>query len=69
MSLDKMIRIKLLTLSRKYDIVLVEVKQASEGKVKSSFTVNYEIKNDKSSHRKEWFSNKKELVGWLMCLE
>ena len=69
MSLDKMIRIKLLTLSKKYDISLIEIKQAKDGKLKSSFTFNYQIKNDKSSHQKEWFNNKRELVSWLMCLE
>lgn len=69
MNLDKMIRIKLAMLSNKYDISLIEIKKAKDGKVSSSFTLNYELIDNKSSHKKEFFSNKRELVSWLMCLE
>lgn len=72
MNLDKCINIQLVTLSDKYDISLTHIKKVDEGRIKQSFLVSYnvKVKEDEVKHyKKEWFSNKQDLVSWLVCLE
>lgn len=69
MNLDRMIRIKLIELSSKYDISLVEIQKPKDGKVSRVINFTYRPK-DTSPIENECisFRNKKELVSWLVCL-
>lgn len=70
MKLDQIIRLKMIELSSKYEISLVEISKPKEGKIKR--TINFNIKplgaKPKDNVCKH-FSNKRELVSWLVCLE
>lgn len=59
----------LINLSEKYDISLIEVYKPREGKIFKNFTVNLKVKDDEDSSSGQYhFSNKRQLVSWLMCL-
>lgn len=70
MSLDKCIRILLLTLSGKYKITIIELTIAKDGKISKTFRVSYELLNNQDEFpAKEEFKSKRDLVRWLMCLK
>lgn len=67
MNLDKYIRMQLIILSKKYDISIVELTTARDGKISRHYTVNY--RDNKYKYPKEEFYSKRELVQWLLKLE
>lgn len=70
MSLDKYIRISLINLSKIYKITIVELTVAKNGKISKTYRVSYEkIKDEYDFPSKREFKSKRELVGWLMCLQ
>lgn len=74
MSLDKIIKVKMLELSKKYDISLIEIQKPSEIDDKTIISkiilFNYKLKNESpSENNKLEFRNKRELVSWLVCLK
>ncbi len=74
MKLDFFINIKLLELSKKYDISLVEILVPNRKGRKTwiSRTINFNYRPKKSKKTKNshlTFYNKKDLASWLMCLE
>lgn len=74
MKIDNIIKIKLLTLCKKYDISLVEIqKPKCKGRKKYISKVikfNYRPKDtDPLENECVTFHNKRELVSWLVCLE
>lgn len=74
MNLDKVIRIRMIELSKKYDISLVEIQvPKSKGRKKwISKIINFNYKPKGSSpidNECVTFYNKRDLVSWLMCLE
>lgn len=70
MNLDRMIRQKLLMLSSKYDISLIEIQKPKENRINRVFNFNYRlIDTPKTDNKCMTFYNKKELVSWLICLE
>lgn len=74
MNLDKMIRYKLLELSKKYEISIVDIlKPKKKGRKKiisRSITLNYRPKNSSPvDNERVTFYNKRDLVSWLICLE
>lgn len=69
MSIDKMIKIKMLELSKKYDISLVEIQKIKDGAIGRTITFNYCLLNDENAIKKtKRFYNKRDLVSWLVCL-
>lgn len=74
MNLDKMIKIKMIELSKKYDISLVEI-QTPKGKGKKKWiskSINFNYRPKKTStvdNECVRFYNKRDFVSWLMCLE
>ncbi len=74
MNLDKIIKIKMIELSKKYDISLVEIQvPKSKGRKKwisKIINFNYKPKDaDPIENKCRSFYNKRDLVSWLMCLE
>lgn len=74
MNLDKIIKVKMLELSKKYDISLIEIQKPSELEDKTIISkiilFNYKLKNESpSENNKLEFRNKRELVSWLVCLK
>lgn len=67
MKLDQMIRMKMIQLSDKYDISLIEISKVKDGRVTKTYNFNY--KSDSDENKCERFYNKRELVSWLLCLE
>ena len=51
MNLDKYIRMQLIILSKKYDISIVELTTARDGRISRYYTVNY--RDDKYKYPKE----------------
>lgn len=69
MNLDKFIRMKIIQLSTKYDISLVELSKVKEGKFKKTYNFNYRLYDaPKLDNVCMKFYNKRELVSWLSCL-
>ena len=70
MNLDKYIKIKMVELSETYDLSLIEVSTAKEGRVYKNYIFNYK-KLDEGPETKlsEHFNSKKQLVSWLLCLK
>lgn len=59
----------LIKLSEIYDISLIEVYKPRDGKIFKNFTVNLKPKDAEHSLNEQYhFSNKRQLVSWLMCL-
>lgn len=74
MNLDKVITLKMLELSKKYDLCLIEIKKPIKNKNKKiiSKTIIFNYKQKKSSSEeniKETFHNKRDLVLYLSCLK
>ena len=74
MNLDKIIKVKMLELSKKYDISLIEIQKPSELEDKTIISkiilFNYKLKNESPlENNKLEFHNKRELVSWLVCLK
>lgn len=60
----------LINLSERYNISLIEVYKPRDGKIFKNFTINLKPKDDEnSSNEQYYFSNKRQLVSWLMCLK
>lgn len=70
MNLDRFIKMKIIELSSKYDISLVEISKVKDGRVKKTLNFNYKPSKgkDKDNICKRFY-NKRELVSWLSCLE
>ena len=65
-----MIKVKLLTLSSKYDISLIEIQKPKDGKISRVFNFNYRLKDaPKLDNICKIFYNKRDLVSWLLCLD
>lgn len=65
-----MIKIKLLELSSKYEISLIEIQKPKDGKISRVFNFNYRlIDSPKLDNICKSFHNKRDLVSWLVCLE
>lgn len=74
MRLDNIIRYKILELSRKYDISLVEIqkplKKGRQKFISKTIIFNYKPKKDSSEDKKtKTFYSKKDLASWLICLK
>lgn len=70
MNLDKFIKIKLIQLSSKYDISLIEISKVKDNRIKKTLNFNYRpLKGKKTDNICKHFYNKIELVKWLSCLE
>lgn len=74
MKLDNYIKIKMIELSKKYDVSLIEIQvPKSKGRKKwisKVFNFNYRPKGTSSIENEcRTFYNKRDLVSWLMCLE
>lgn len=70
MNLDKFIKMKMIQLSAKYDMSLVEISKVKDGKVKKTLNFNYKpLKAKPTENICQRFYNKRELVSWLSCLE
>ena len=70
MNLDKIIKMKLIQLSSKYDISLIEISKVKDGMVKSVFNFSYQLLEDEDAEKHcETFSSKRKLVSWLVWLE
>lgn len=74
MNLDRIIKIKMIELSKKYDISLVEIQVPKiKGRKKwISKVINFNYrpkKSDPIDNECRTFYNKRDLVSWLMCLE
>lgn len=74
MKLDNYIKIKMIELSKKYDISLIEIQvPKSKGRKKwisKVFNFNYRPKGTFSMENEcRTFYNKRDLVSWLVCLE
>lgn len=67
MNLDRYIKILLIKLSEKYDISVVHVLKARDGKTSNKYTVNIKEKIEDSINKQYHFINKQELVSWLLC--
>lgn len=72
MRLDNIIRYKLLELSKKYDVSLIEIqKPVKKGRKKFISKVinfNYKPKDESPIENKcKTFYNKRDLVSWLIC--
>lgn len=69
MNLDLFIRMKIIELSAKYDISLVEISKVTNDKFKKIYNFNYKLHNTKPKDNIcKRFYNKRELVSWLSCL-
>ena len=69
MKLDMFIRQKIIELSDKYDISLIEISKVKDGKYKKTYNFNYRPHESKAEENIcERFYNKRELVSWLICL-
>ena len=65
-----MIKVKLLTLSSKYDISLIEIQKPIDGRISRVFNFNYKLKDSpKLDNICKRFRSKRELVSWLLCLD
>jgi len=74
MKLDNIIRIRMLELSKKYDISLIEIQKPSKkGRKKIiSRVINFNYRPKDSSPADnicKTFYSKRNLVSWLICLE
>lgn len=74
MNIDRIIKIKMIELSKKYDISLIEIQvpKSKENEIWISKIINFNYKlKGMSSIDNECMSfyNKRDLVSWLMCLE
>lgn len=74
MNLDKIINFKMIELSRKYDLYLVEIKKPNKIKNKKIITktIIFSFKSKRKSSdelTKETFHNKRDLVSYLLCLK
>lgn len=70
MNLDKVIKTKLLILSAKYDISLIEIQKTKINKISKVYNFNYRlIDAPKMDNICKTFYNKRDLVSWLICLE
>ena len=69
MNLDRFIKMKMIKLSTKYDISLVEISKIKNGKLKKVLNFNYRLlEEQKKNNISKKFYNKRELVSWLACL-
>lgn len=70
MKLDQFIKIKMIELSPKYEMSLIEISKVKDGKVKKTLNFNYRpINGNVTENICERFYNKRELVSWLLCLK
>lgn len=70
MNLDKYIKMKMITLSDKYDMSLVEISKVKDNKIKKVINFNYKpINSNGLDNICKTFFNKRDLVSWLICLE
>lgn len=70
MSLNKYIKLKMIQLSSKYDISLIQISKVKDNKVKNTLNFNYKpLSTDYKENKCVRFYNKRELVSWLSCLE
>ena len=69
MNLDLFIKMKMIELSAKYDISLIEISKVKDNRLKKIFNFNYKLLDaPKSDNICMTFYNKRELVSWLSCL-
>lgn len=69
MNLDMFIRVKLLSLSNKYELSLVEISKVKDGKFRKTYNFNYRPHESRPKDNIcNTFYNKRELVSWLACL-
>lgn len=74
MNLDRVIKIKMIELSKKYDISLIEIQvpkiKGRKKWISKVINFNYRPKeSDPIDNECRTFYNKRDLVSWLMCLE
>ena len=66
-NLNKMINIKLVELSKKYDVSLLEIQIAKNEKISKVYRIYLKPLNEKDEEIKNEFFSKRNLVSWLMC--
>ena len=70
MNLDKFIKMKMIQLSAKYDMSLIEISRVKDERVKKALNFNYKpLDAEPTENICQRFYNKRELVSWLSCLE
>lgn len=69
MNIDKMIKIKMIELSKKYDISMIEISKVKDNRISRTITINYCLLNDTEAEKyTKKFYSKRDLVSWLVCL-
>lgn len=70
MNLEKFIKMKMIMLSEKYDMSLIEISKIKENKMKKVINFNYKpINSNITDNICKTFYNRRDLVSWLSCLE
>ena len=70
MKLDQIINGKMIELSKKYNMSLVQISKVKDGLVKKTYNFNYRpLKSKPKENKCMRFYNKRDLVSWLVCLE
>lgn len=66
-NLNKMINIKLVELSKKYDVSLIEIQTAKNEKISKVYRIYLKPLNENDEEIKNEFFSKRNLASWLMC--
>lgn len=70
MNLDKYIKIKLIELSKTYELSLIEISTVKEERVYKNYIFNYKNKDESAEEKLSvHFNSKRQLVSWLLCLK
>lgn len=66
-SLNKYINIALISLSKKYNISLIEVQNARDEKISRVYKIFMHSLDENGEEIREEFTSKRSLVSWLLC--
>lgn len=69
MNINNAIKIKMIQLSKKYNISLVELTTAIDNKLSKTYLFNYKPIKGRGKNIKMTFHSKRDLASWLICLE
>ena len=66
-SLNKYINIALISLSKKYNISLIEIQNARGEKISRVYKIFMHPLDENKEEIREEFTSKRSLVSWLLC--
>lgn len=66
-SLNKYINIALISLSKKYNISLIEIQNARDEKISRIYKIFMHPLDENGEEIREEFTSKRSLVSWLLC--